>query len=234
MVNNFLSWFPNTSSSVWKTYLEEIKKLTCFEEQEKKLLENLSITPVLWFINKRNWVKLILEENTWIWYSNLQNKYIKLGLQEFPVKNKKLFGFWEDVTNNLIKKHIFSHENCHFLAFHMYKNWNWKYNDFITLFNKAYFIRKDFQLWLSKLGNLWIYIHNNTSHTEDVVELYNLYCYNPENLKNYLKYLTYTEENILKKEWLYKISINDANDIYNIISNTVKTYLQENGIISKI
>ena len=73
-----------------------------------------------------------------------------------------------------------------------------------------------------------------TAHDEDFVDLLNRYCMNPSDFRSYLDYLTNTDTNILAKKGLYKLQPASADLIFKWVSESVATFLKENGLITQI
>ena len=200
---------------------------------EKELLKWAIVTPYVRIANKKNWVKLILKQNDFIGYSHKDGR-LEIGVDEVPVNIKKQFWFNENVSDDFVKRYIFSHENGHHIMFYMFDN----QSDF-PKFSKLYYMCKKIRTtwkWLSELGSMSIYNWSNrdTAHEEDFVELLNKYCLNPKCLRSYLNFLVEWDKTILDQKGLFKISNKTADLLFDDISECVVTFLKKNNIVDRI
>lgn len=201
---------------------------------EDFLLYGTQVTPLIWFANKKNWVKLFLNKNTFHWYSN-QDGRLELWIQEVPENIKVQFGLDKNIPDDFVKRYIFSHENNHHVLFYMFKNQN-KFPHFANIYNNLKKIRESTWKWLSQLGNMSIYNSNQrqTAHEEDFVELLNKYCMDPKEFKQYLSFLVHWNKTQLSEKHLFRIPQELADWLYNTISECVAIFLKENWITDKI
>ncbi len=89
-------------------------------------------------------------------------------------------------------------------------------------------MRKNTSTGLSRLGNMDMYgtTGRNTAHEEDVIELMNMYGISPQNLRDYLTWLTDTDREALQAQRLFKIPSKEVADaIFNQVSATVNRYI---------
>lgn len=214
--------------------VEDIFRTLNFDQVQLFLLNDTKVTPLVWEANKKNWVRLILNKDTFHWYSH-QDGRIELWIKEVPENIKEEFGLNKNIPDDFAKRYIFSHENNHHVLFYMFNNQT-KFPNFAKIYNNLKKIRQTTGKWLSQLWNMSIYNsqERQTAHEEDFVELLNRYCMNPQNFREYLNFLVNWNETILAKKNLFKIPQQLADWLYNSISECVAIFLKENGMIDKI
>ena len=225
---------------IQKNQINELKnKLYETSETESLLLEWTIVTPHIWEANKKNGVKLILDKNTRQGYSenNIHNNArIELGTKQVPNEIKVKWWLNINFSDADMKRYIFSHENAHHIIFYIADHEE-KFPYFRKLYESLKKIReKNHGIGLSQLGNMKIYDSEirQTAHDEDFVDLLNRYCMNPSDFRSYLDYLTNTDTNILAKKGLYKLQPASADLIFKWVSESVATFLKENGLITQI
>lgn len=204
------------------------------DDLEQQLLEWLKLTPLIWKVNKNNWVELFINEWVWHWHSH---KSWRIEIWDKPVPNSAKKAFWlpENTSWLTVKQYIFSHENNHHVLFYLYKHQD-TIPEFAEIFNKLKYIRENTGKWLSELGSMGIYNSENrdTAHEEDFVELLNMYCIHPKRLKRHLDVLVNGNEEVLQQKWLQKIPEQFATWLFENIWVCVGKFLQENWVIDGI
>lgn len=205
------------------------------QETPEKLLELSKVSKLIWEANKKDGIHIVWRTDIWHGYSNKTTKTIEIGKRPVPNAIKQAWGI-SNLSDEAARTYVFSHENMHFILWEAFDNQE-EFPEMKNLLNTISNIRKHTNLGLSRLGNMNIYdIENrNTAHEEDCVELMNIYGINPENLKNYLTWLTNTDIEILKEQALFKLPSQEIADIvFKQVSMTVAKFLQKKGIVTEI
>ena len=202
------------------TYFENLKKIETGNERLIKL-EN----------DKKDQKEIQKNQN------NIHNNArIELGTKQVPNEIKVKWWLNINFSDADMKRYIFSHENAHHIIFYIADHEE-KFPYFRKLYESLKKIReKNHGIGLSQLGNMKIYDSEirQTAHDEDFVDLLNRYCMNPSDFRSYLDYLTNTDTNILAKKGLYKLQPASADLIFKWVSESVATFLKENGLITQI
>ncbi len=209
---------------------------------EKKLLNFTTTTPLIREINKKNWIKLIIDKYTRHWYSKNNEKSITIGEQQTPKDIIKQMWLNENSEDDFVKNYIFSHENNHHVFWYMFNHQD-KFPMYAKLHNLFKTIRENGEVWFSQLWSLktnWEFFYYNrpdvdwniinTSHEEDFVELLNKYCIKPQLLKDHLNFLVQWDEELLKQKGLKKISQPIADYLFEEISQCITNFVQENWV----
>ena len=200
----------------------------------EKLLESTKVTRLVWEANKINGVRLTWNNNTWAGYSR-KDGTLEIGTQPVPEEIKGSWGIL-GLSDEKAMTYILSHENMHHVLWTAFDNPE-EFPEIRSLLNSCVRLRGATGFGLSRLGNMKLYDTGgrNTAHEEDVVELMNMYGINPQNLRDYLSWLTTTKKEILDNNKLFKINSQEIADIFfTQISITVAKFLKRFGVISEI
>lgn len=197
-------------------------------EFAKELLQGTRLSSTIWEINHRNGVDLVMKDGQWHGYTS-KNGNIELGTQEVPNTAKTFFGFDKGVPDKLVKQYMLSHENMHHILFDI-KDRAETYPGFQNLLNVARSARWHKNVGLSKLGGHPLYGSNqrDTAHEEDIVELLNRYCINPNILKAHLQFLVDANQETLDKQGLLKINQQAADLLFMKVAEIVEQFLANN------
>ncbi len=215
-------------------YNENILDILDLSSIERSLLEGTKLTPLVWKANKKNNVKLLLNNDSWQWYANMDGRIV-VWKKEVPEDIKDKWGLDKNTPDVVVKQYIFSHENNHHVLFYMFNNQHF-FPSFAKLYNKLKTIREVTGKWLSQLWNMKDYTSHirQTAHEEDLVELFNMYCINPDNLKKYLEFLVKWNSELIVQKNLYQIDQNFADRIYSTISECIAIFLEKNWIVDTL
>ena len=178
---------------------------------------------------KKDWINIFSWMDTEHWYASKDARGIVIGWKETPEEMKKIFWLHKSFSKLDVKSYTLSHEMSHHIIFYIL-NHQESFPDFWNIYNQLKYIRQKTNTWLSKLWNLERYKKRKSSHDEDLTELITKYCIEPLFLKEYLQYLTSSNENELEQNWLFKIPWALADKIYDRISEWVSIYLKEHWI----
>lgn len=108
-----------------------------------------------------------------------------------------------------------------------------KFSNFDKLCEYVLKIRRNWKA-ISRLWNRSVYSDYNLKKDEDIIELINLYCINPDLLKSHLDILVNWTDELLKKDNLQRLSSQVADFIFKTISDCVSKFLSENWVIKSI
>jgi hypothetical protein len=200
----------------------------------EQLLQNTVVTKLVYEANKKSGVAMSWNPNTWTGYSTKEG-LLQIGIQPVPQEVKNQWGI-TTLSDIETKRYIFSHENMHHVLWAVFEDEN-EFPEVRKLLNSFFTVRTRTSKGFSRLGNMELYnaSNRNTAHEEDLVELMNIYCLNPDNLRKYLDWLVTTDKDILDEQDLFKISSQEvANIIFKQISLTVAKFLKMKGLITTI
>lgn len=200
----------------------------------ESVLESTKVSKLVWEANKKNGVRVEWKPDQWHGYSR-RNGVIEVGMQPVPENIKKLWGI-SSFSDEFARAYILSHESMHHVLWNTFDDPE-NFPEVRKLLNSLATLRQNTQLGLSRLGNMKIYDAegSNTMHEEDCVELMNMYGIGPQVLREYLDWLTNTDEQILREQKLYKLPSRQAADAFFYqVSITIAKFLKNSGVISKI
>jgi hypothetical protein len=168
---------------------------------------------------------LILDSSQWISHSDAKDG-ITIGTAEIPDEIKKLILFEDqnfDYSSTILYR--LSHEISHKFSYSM----NQTNGRFASLFQTAVQLRTKGR-GFSGLGSLEFYARQGADKqaTEDVVELTNMYLWDPEYLHRFLELLTQPDFSDLRKTLnLTKLSEKTAENIFNLIRTSIESELNQ-------
>ena len=214
--------------------MENLLRYTENPPTPEQLLESTKVTKLVWEANKRNGVEVLWKNDTWTGYSK-KDGTLEIGTQPVPEEIKKAWGI-SSFSDERARTYILSHENMHHVLWTTFDDPE-EFPEIRKLLNSFSRLREATGTGLSRLGNMKLYDTegSNTAHEEDVVELMNMYGIDPQNLKDYLKWLITTSKEVLDGQKLFKISSQEIADaFFSQVSMTIAKFLKKHGVISEI
>lgn len=197
----------------------------------EKLLENTQGTKKIWNILKEKGTAFETDPYGWHGFSsNVENKIV-VGGQKAPDEFKEYLNLKKDTPDEAVKMHIMSHEVMHHVLYQIEKDHDHSRQELEKYINLIKSIRSQTDRGISRLGSHPFYANPNHGHPEieDVVETFNYYGQNPENLKQYLAYLSTADKEVLDSKGLVRLAPAAANHVYASTEGFISGFLRKHS-----